>query len=54
MMANLVVLILCLKKNPMFCTFAFLWLFSYYVHFAVFLSINQQWTFGMEKLFLAD
>ena len=54
MMANLVVLILCLKKNPMFCTFAFLCLFSYYVHFAVFLSINQQWTFGMEKLFLAD
>ena len=50
MMANLVVLILCLTKNPMFCTFAFLWLFSYYVHFAVFLSINQQWTFGMEKL----
>ena len=35
----------------MFCTFAILWLFSYYyVHFTVFLSINQQWTFGMKKL----
>ena len=35
----------------MFCTFAILWLFSYYyVHFTVFLSIIQQRTFGMKKL----